>query len=78
MKKETKLLLGCAALAITGSLIGVLCMPDKAERTRRKLIRKAKRLACAIDGTASSGRETLDMIVSYLQDKAETHKGNDH
>lgn len=63
--------MGCAALFVAGAVMGTLCAPDKGERTRRKIGRKARNFFYTVDDTVEGGKDAIEALVDNLKDKLE-------
>lgn len=58
-------------LFAAGSVLGVLCAPDKGERTQRKVNRKARKLFYTVDDTIEHSKDTIEELMDNLKDKLE-------
>ena len=74
MNKTTRLLLGIGASIAIGAALGVLIAPEEGDETRKKLMKRARKLSGTVSDSIDQGRESLEDIKATLQ--KELHKVN--
>ncbi len=74
MNKTTRLLLGIGASIAIGAALGVLIAPEEGAETRKKLMKRARKLSGTVSDSIDQGRESLEDIKATLQ--KELHKVN--
>jgi gas vesicle protein len=62
-----KLLLAVGAGVAVGAAIGVLYAPAEGRDTRKKIVKKSKKLIGAVNGGLDDGQESLEEIKEVLQ-----------
>ncbi len=67
MNGISKVLLALGAGALVGAAVGVLYAPDEGIETRRKIIKKGKKLAGVVNDSIDDGMESLAEIKDVLQ-----------
>lgn len=67
MNTTAKVLLALCASVAVGAALGVLFAPDKGNETRKKLMKRGKRLVGAVDDSIAEGRESLEEVKGVLQ-----------
>ena len=67
MNKTTRVLLGVGACIAIGAALGVLIAPEEGAETRKKLLKRARKLSGAVADGIDDGRESLEEIKSTLQ-----------
>ncbi|MFA6060353.1 MAG: YtxH domain-containing protein [Taibaiella sp.] len=71
MRKAGIILLGSITLIAAGTAMGILFAPEKGARTRKKIVRRSRRLFNSISDTIEEGRSNIDEIRERLKDKLE-------
>lgn len=74
MNKATKVLIGIGAGIAVGAAIGILYAPDEGYETRRKIVKRSKKLAGMVGESIDEGKESLEEIKDILQ--KQLHKVN--
>ncbi len=69
--KTRNMLIGLAAFFAAGAVVGALYAPDKGERTRRRLTRKANKLLYKVNDSIEEGKDSLEEIRDRLKDNIE-------
>ena len=67
MNKATKILIGRGASIAIGAALGVLIAPEEGAETRKKLMKRARKLSGSVSDGLDQGRESLEEIKSTLQ-----------
>ncbi len=67
MNKTTRILLGIGACVAIGAALGVLIAPEEGAETRKKLMKRARKLSGTVSDGIDKGRESLEEIKSTLQ-----------
>ncbi len=67
MNKTTRVLLGVGACIAIGAALGVLIAPEEGAETRKKLLKRARKLSGTVADGIDDGRESLEEIKSTLQ-----------
>ncbi len=75
MNNTTKLLIAIGASIAVGAAIGVLYAPEEGYETRRKIMKRGKKLAGIVGDSIDDGKESLEEIKDILQ--KQLHKVND-
>ena len=75
MNNTTKLLIAIGAGIAVGAAIGVLYAPEEGYETRRKIMKRGKKLAGIVGDSIDDGKESLEEIKDILQ--KQLHKVND-
>lgn len=63
--------MGSITLIAAGTAMGILFAPEKGARTRKKIVRRSRRLFNSISDTIEEGRSNIDEIRERLKDKLE-------
>lgn len=71
MNKTAKIFIGLAGLFAAGAVLGALYAPDKGERTRRRIVRKGRRVYHSVNDTIEESRDALEEIRDRLKDNLE-------
>jgi len=74
MNNGFKVLLAIGASVAIGAAIGVLYAPDEGYETRKKMIKRGKKLVGAVNDSLDEGKESLEEIKDVLQ--KQLHKVN--
>jgi len=74
MNNATKVLLAIGASVAIGAALGVLYAPEEGIETRKKIMKRTKKLAGTVTDSMNEGRESLEEIKEVLQ--KELHKVN--
>ncbi len=74
MNKATKVLVSIGAGIAVGAAIGVLFAPGEGSETRKKIMKRSRKLAGTVSDSLDQGRESLEDIKDVLQ--KELHKVN--
>ena len=74
MNNATKVLLAIGASVAIGAALGVLYAPDEGIETRKKIMKRTKKLTGTVTDSINEGRESLEEIKEVLQ--KELHKVN--
>ena len=75
MNNTTKLLIAIGASIAVGAAIGVLYAPEEGYETRRKIMKRGKKLAGIVGDSIDDGKESLEELKDILQ--KQLHKVND-
>lgn len=75
MNKPAKILFTVLASAAIGAAVGVLFAPDEGTETRRKIVKRGKKLVGAVNDSIDESRDTLEEVSSLLQ--KQLHRIND-
>ena len=75
MNNTTKLLIAIGASIAVGAAIGILYAPEEGYETRRKIMKRGKKLAGIVGDSIDDGKESLEEIKDILQ--KQLHKVND-
>ncbi len=67
MNKASKILLTVGVGMAVGAAIGILFAPDEGYETRRKIIKKGRKLAGVVNDSIDDGKESLSEIKDVLQ-----------
>lgn len=67
MNNITKTLLAIGGSLIAGAAIGILFAPEEGKATRRKIVKKSKKLAGMVSDSLEEGKESLEDIKDVLQ-----------
>jgi len=67
MNKIAGVLIAIGAGVAIGAALGVLYAPDEGAETRKRIVKRSKKLMGAIDDTMDEGRESLEEIRVELQ-----------
>ncbi len=67
MNKTIKLLAAVGASIAIGAAIGVLFAPEEGYETRRKIVKRGKKLAGIVGDHIDEGKESLEEIKDILQ-----------
>ena len=74
MNKATKVLVGIGASIAVGAALGILFAPAEGSDTRKKIMKRSRKLAGTVSDSLDQGRESLEDIKDVLQ--KELHKVN--
>ena len=74
MNKATKVLVGIGASIAVGAALGILFAPAEDSDTRKKIMKRSRKLAGTVSDSLDQGRESLEDIKDVLQ--KELHKVN--
>jgi len=75
MNNASKLLIAIGASMAIGAAIGVLYAPEEGYETRRKIMKRSKKLAGMVGDSIDDGKESLEEIKNVLQ--KQLHKVNE-
>ena len=75
MNNTTKLLIAIGASVAVGAALGVLYAPEEGYETRRKIVKRSKKLAGIVGDSIEEGKESLEDIKEILQ--KQLHKVNE-
>ncbi len=67
MNNATKILLALGASVAIGAALGVLYAPEEGAETRKKIVKRAKKLAGTVSDSLEDGKESLEDIKDVLQ-----------
>jgi len=67
MNKTAKILAAIGAGVAVGAALGVLYAPEEGAETRKKIIRRSKKLVGTINDNIDEGKESLEEIKDVLQ-----------
>lgn len=67
MNNITKIMVAIGTGVAVGAALGVLYAPDEGSETRKKIIKRTKKLAGTVSDSIDDGRESLEEIKSVLQ-----------
>ena len=67
MNNATKILLALGASVAIGAALGVLYAPEEGAETRKKIVKRAKKLAGTVSDGLEDGKESLEDIKDVLQ-----------
>jgi gas vesicle protein len=67
MNKTIKLLAAVGASIAIGAAIGVLFAPEEGYETRRKIVKRGKKLAGIVGDHIDEGKESMEEIKEILQ-----------
>ena len=67
MNNASKLLIAIGASMAVGAAIGVLYAPEEGYETRKKIMRRSKKLAGMVGDSIDDGKESLEDIKDILQ-----------
>ncbi len=67
MNNASKILLAIGAGVAVGAALGVLYAPEEGAETRRRLMKKGKKLAGVVNDSIDDGVESLEEIKGVLQ-----------
>ena len=76
MNNASKLLIAIGASMAIGAAIGVLYAPEEGYETRRKIMKRSKKLAGMVGDSIDDGKESLEEIKNVLQ--KQLHKVNEN
>ena len=74
MNKTAKILTTIGAALAVGAVLGILYAPDEGRDTRRKIVKRSKKLIGSVNDSIDDGKETLEDIKEVLQ--KQLHKVN--
>ena len=74
MNNTAKLLLTVGACVAVGAALGILYAPDEGAETRKKIIKRTKRLTDSVSDGINDSKESLEEIKEIL--RKELHKVN--
>ena len=75
MNNTTKLLIAIGASVAVGAALGVIYAPEEGYETRRKIVKRSKKLAGIVGDSIEEGKESLEDIKEILQ--KQLHKVNE-
>ena len=75
MNNTTKLLIAIGASVAVGAALGVLYAPEEGYETRRKIVKRSKKLAGMVGESIDEGKESLEDLKEMLQ--KQLHKVNE-
>ena len=75
MNNASKLLIAIGASMAIGAAIGVLYAPEEGYETRRKIMKRSKKLAGMVGDSIDDGKESLEEIKNVFQ--KQLHKVNE-
>ena len=67
MNRVSKIILAMGASAAIGAALGVLYAPEEGAETRKRLLKKGKKLAGVVSDSLDDGMESLEEIKEVLQ-----------
>lgn len=67
MNKTAKVLMTIGASLAVGTAIGVLYAPEEGVETRRKIVKRSKKLIGTVNDSIDEGKESLEEIKDVLQ-----------
>lgn len=67
MNNTSKILLAVGTGIAVGAAIGVLFAPEEGYETRRKIMKKSKKLVGVVNDSIDEGKESLEEIKEVLQ-----------
>ena len=67
MNKTTKALVAIGAGVAIGAALGILFAPEDGAETRKKLVKRAKKLSGTVTDSLDQGRDSLEQIKQTLQ-----------
>ena len=67
MNNTTKILLAVGASVAIGAALGVLYAPEEGAETRKKIMKRTRKLAGTVSDSLEDGRESLEDIKDVLQ-----------
>jgi len=67
MNKASKILLVLGASVAVGAALGVLYAPEEGAETRKKIMKRSKKLVGVISDNIDEGKESLEEIKDVLQ-----------
>jgi gas vesicle protein len=67
MNKASKILLVLGASVAVGAALGVLYAPDEGSETRKKIVKRSKKLVGVVSDSIDDGKESLEEIKDVLQ-----------
>ncbi len=74
MNNITKIMIAIGASIATGAVLGILFAPDEGSETRRRIVKRSKKLSGAVSDGINDGKESLEEVKEILQ--KELHKVN--
>ena len=69
MKRTSNLLAGLGLALVAGAILGILYAPDKGERTRRRIIRRGRMYADAVDDKISETQFELEELKDKIDER---------
>ena len=67
MNKTAKVVLAIGASMAVGAALGVLYAPEEGYETRRKIVKRSKKLIGTVNDSIDEGKESLEEIKDVLQ-----------
>jgi len=67
MNNASKILLAVGTGIAVGAALGILYAPDEGYETRRKIMKKSKKLVGVVNDSIDEGKESLEEIKEVLQ-----------
>ncbi len=67
MNRTTRILLGIGASVAIGAALGILIAPGEGAETRKKLMKRARKLSGTVSDGIDHGRDSLEEIKDTLQ-----------
>ena len=67
MNNASKILLAVGTGIAVGAVLGILYAPEEGSETRKKIMKKSRKLAGVVNDSIDEGRESLEEIKDVLQ-----------
>jgi len=67
MNNTTKLLLSIGTSIAVGAALGLLFAPEDGAETRKKIVKRSKKLAGMVNDSIDEGKESLEEVKEILQ-----------